>query len=66
MVSEKAKEYLRERFGEHNYDYEMSDFNLKSLIETDKPKNFKELDKLARELEWMIADIKRRQAEMKA
>lgn len=65
MISFKAKEYLTKKYGQHNYDYEMSDYNLESLIKETKPRNFEELDKEARELEAIIADIHRRQEAMR-
>lgn len=66
MVSDKAKDYLRKRYGEHDYDYEMSDYNLESLITDVNPKTFSDLDKEARKLEATIKWIKDRQKEMKA
>lgn len=65
MISFKAKEYLTKKYGPHDYSYEMSDYNLESLIKETKPKNFEELDKEARELEAIIADIHRRQEAMR-
>ena len=64
MVSEQAKEYLRSIYGDHDYSYEMSDTNLRSVIKNHKPKNFVELDHWARDLEAVIKDIKRMQGEM--
>ena len=66
MVSEKAQEYLRKRFGDHDYGYEMSDYNLESLIKDVQPKSFEELDSEARKLEATIKWIKQRQEEMEA
>lgn len=66
MVSEKAQAFLREQFGDHRYDYEMSDYNLESLIKEVNPQTFEELDKEARKLEETIRWIKARQAEMEA
>lgn len=66
MVSDKAKAYLRKRFGDHTYDYEMSDYNLESLIKEVKPQTFEQLDKEARKLEATIRWIKQRQEEMEA
>ena len=66
MISDKAKAYLTERFGPHDYSYEMSDYNLETLIKEMEPKNFEEMDRCARELEAIIADIHRMQEEMKA
>lgn len=66
MVSDKAKEYLRKRFGDHNYDYEMSDINLESIIEDIHPKTFEELDRECRHIEMLIRDIRERQERMKA
>ena len=66
MVSEKTKDTLREMFGDHDYSYEMSDYNLLTLIENEKPKNYEELEKCARSLEEDIRYIKKMQEEMKA
>lgn len=66
MVSEKAQEYLRQQFGDHDYRYEMSDYNLESLIKEVQPKSFEELDSEARKLEATIKWIKQRQEEMEA
>lgn len=66
MVSDKAKAYLRKRFGDHDYSYEMSDINLESLIKEVKPQTFEQLDKEARKLEATIRWIKQRQEEMEA
>ena len=66
MVSDKAKAYLRSRFGDHDYSYEMSDYNLESLIRNIRPETFDQLDSEARRLEATIRWIRRRQEEMKA
>ena len=65
MVSDSAKEYLRKRFGDHTYDYDMHDLTLESIIKDVQPKSFDELDKECKRIESLIRDIHERQKQMK-
>lgn len=66
QISKEMVEYLRNKFGNHRYDYEMSDFNLQSILESkNTPQTFEELDKRARNLEAVIRHIHEMQEEMK-
>lgn len=65
QISKEMVEYLRNKFGNHRYDYEMSDFNLRSILERkNAPQTFDELDKRARELEAVIRHIHELQEKM--
>ncbi len=66
IISEKAKDYLRQKYGDHPYNYEMSDYNLKSILSKNAPQTFDELDKRARELEAVIRHIHEMQEEMQS
>lgn len=67
LISGEMVEYLRKKFGNHRYDYEMSDFNLRSILESkNAPQTFDELDKRARELEAVIRHIHEMQEEMQS
>lgn len=56
---------LRREFGNHKYDYEMSDYNLATLIENDKIRTYEQLEPAARELEGMLRYIHDMQERMK-
>ena len=64
-ISDKAKDYLRQKYGDHPYDYEMTDYNLKSILEK-HPETFEELDRCARNLEQIIRKIHKAQEEMQS
>ena len=65
QISKEMVEYLRKKFGNHRYDYEMSDFNLRSILESkNAPQTFDELDKRARNLEAVIRHIHELQEKM--
>ena len=64
-ISDKAKDYLRQKYGDHPYDYEMTDYNLKSILEK-HPETFEELDRRARNLEQIIRKIHKAQEEMQS
>lgn len=64
IISEKAKDYLRQKYGDHPYNYEMSDYNLKSILSNNTPQTFDELDKRARDLEAVIKHIQKMQEDM--
>lgn len=64
MISTEAKEYLTKQYGMHDYDYDISDKNLRSLFKR-KPKDFAELDDRCRKLEQCIKHIHDMQAKMK-
>ena len=65
LISKEMVEYLRNKFGNHRYDYEMSDFNLRSILESkNAPQTFDELDKRARNLEAVIRHIHELQEKM--
>ena len=67
LISGEMVEYLRKKFGNHRYDYEMSDFNLRSILESETaPQTFEELDKRARNLEAVIRHIHEMQEEMQS
>lgn len=67
LISGEMVEYLRKKFGNHRYDYEMSDFNLRSILESENtPQTFEELDKRARDLEQIIRKIHKAQEEMQS
>ena len=63
-LSDEAKEKLRKIYGNHPYDYEMSDFNMKSILGNNIPQTFEELDKRARNLEAVIKHIHELQEKM--
>lgn len=56
---------LRREFGDHNYDYEMTDYNLATLIEEEQIRTFEQLEPAARELEGMLRFIHAMQERMK-
>ena len=66
IISEKAKDYLRQKYGDHTYNYEMSDYNLKSILSNNTPQTFDELDKRARDLEAVIKHIQKMQEDMQS
>ena len=63
-LSDEAKEKLCKMYGKHPYDYEMSDFNMKSILGNNTPQTFEELDKRARKLEAVIRHIHEMQEKM--
>ena len=64
-LSDKMVAYLRHCFGDHKYDYEMSDYNLKTLIEQDQIRTYAQLESAARALEEDLRFIHEMQERMK-
>ena len=56
---------LRREFGDHKYDYEMSDYNLSTLIEQDQIRTYAQLESAARALEEDLRFIHEMQERMK-
>lgn len=63
-LTERAKNYLKTAYGEHDYDYEMSDINLASLLKENNFKSYEEFHASACELDQVIRDIKEMQRRM--
>lgn len=59
MISDKAKQYLISKYGENEYNWDISDFHLKSILQDYKPESYAELNifakKLIRDLEYIKA-----------
>jgi len=57
VVSEKAKAYLREKYGDKDFGWDISDVQLKEILTEDGPLNYDTLNEKCTALEKLIKEV---------